>query len=169
MRTRLPVWFLTAMVLTCSSELPHPNYTGQPTTALAEIPYPPPPARVERVPERPVDDAVFVRGEWRWDGRRWAWKQGAWFVPPPGVLYARWVTVRAPDGKLYFAAGAWRDAQGKELPAPPVATAASSGAEGVVNPEGETEAVGPTVPADAGPAEGGVERENTGSRRPGPR
>lgn len=169
MRTRLLVLALSMMLLTCSSELPHPRYTGHPSSALSEIPYPPPPARVEMVADQPVDDAVYVRGEWRWDGRRWAWKQGAWYVPRPGALYARWVTVRAPDGKLYIASGTWRDAQGKEVPAPEPATGGRSGSEAVVNAEGENEAVGQTIPPDGGSPEGGVAPESQGSRRPGPR
>jgi len=156
--------------LACSSDLPHPRYTGQPTSALTEVPYPPPPARVEMVARRPVDDAVYVRGEWAWDGRRWAWKQGSWYVPPDGALYARWATVRGRDGKLYFAPGGWRSADGKERPAPPPVRGAASGTESVVNPEGENESVGPTIPADGGvPEGGGIEQDRGGSQRPGPR
>jgi hypothetical protein len=169
MRTRVSVLAIGLMALGCSSDLPHPRYTGQPTSALKEIPYQPPPARVESVPAKPLDDAVFVRGEWRWDGRRWSWKEGAWFVPPPGVLFARWVTVRAQDGKLYMAQGTWRDANGKEVPPPQPVNGGRSGSEAVVNPEGENEPTGQTIPADAGPTEGGVDTDPNKSPRPGPR
>jgi hypothetical protein len=170
MRTRVAVFVFWSMSLACSSDLPHPRYTGQPTSALTEIPYPPPPARVEMVPAQPVDGAVFVRGEWLWDGRRWAWKQGAWYTPPEGVLYARWVTVRGNDGKLYLASGTWRTASGEEVQPPPAPYGARSGSESVVNPEGENETVGPTIPADGGTPDGGnLDQDRSRSNRPGPR
>ncbi len=135
----------------CGSHLPTPRAAAQPTDALVEVAYPPPPARVEFVPEQPSDDAVWVGGEWLWSGRRWSWRPGMWVVPPEGGGYARRVLVRRNDGKLFFAGGTWRDAQGRELPAPPEKVARSrSGA--VVNPEGETEPTGADVHPDGGAA-----------------
>jgi hypothetical protein len=72
-----------------------------------------------------------------------------WVIPPEHAAYARRVLVRRADGKLFFAAGAWRNASGAEVAAPPEKVApARSGA--VVNPEGETEPTGPDVLPDAG-------------------
>jgi hypothetical protein len=143
--------FLLLLVAACSSRLPRPNYTEQPTSALVEVDYPPPPARVAFVPVQPRSDAVWVNGEWQWQGRRWAWKPGGWFVPPPGAAYARSVVVRRSDGKIFFAAGAWRRPGGEEvMPPPEPQQVAPSTAGAVVNPEGETEPTAADIHPDAG-------------------
>jgi hypothetical protein len=133
----------------CGSRIPQPPTTAQPSSALVEVDYPPPPARVEMVPKQPSDDAVWVNGEWLWSGRRWSWRAGMWAVSPKNAAYARRILVRRGDGKLFYAPGTWRDAEGREVPAPPEKLArASSGA--VTNPEGETEPTGADVHPDAG-------------------
>ena len=72
-----------------------------------------------------------------------------WVAELPNARYARRVLVRRNDGKLFFAPGTWRDAEGREVPAPPEKIARStSGA--VVNPEGEVEPTAPDVHHDAG-------------------
>src|SRR4051812_1756197 len=109
---------LAVALTTCSSRIPAPPSTGQPQSALVEVDYPPPPARVEFVPAQPRAGAVWVRGAWLWEGRRWGWKPGAWVVPPEGAAYAVPVVVRRSDGRLFFAAGTWRDARGQEIAAP---------------------------------------------------
>ena len=38
---------------------------------------PPPPERVESVTVAPAPDYVWIRGNWRWDGRAYAWVPGA--------------------------------------------------------------------------------------------
>jgi hypothetical protein len=149
-------------VAACGHGIPQPPVTSQPTSALVEVDFPPPPARVEFVPERPSDDAIWVNGEWLWQGRRWSWRAGMWVVSPKNAAYARRVLVRRADGKLFFAPGVWRDVEGREVPAPPEKLArASSGA--VVNPEGETEPTGPDVHPDAG-ADAQVEPDATPMR-----
>ena len=50
-----------------------PAYRVQATTALLPVDYPPPPARVELVPNAPSGEAVWIDGEWQWQGQRWAW------------------------------------------------------------------------------------------------
>src|SRR5260221_13496823 len=118
----------------CGPRLPEPPPTAQPSSALIEVDYPPPPARVEFLPAQPSDGTVWVKGEWLWSGRRWAWRPGMWVVALPDARYARRVLVRRGDGKLFFAPGVWRDEEGREGPAPPEKVARSvSGA--VVNPE----------------------------------
>jgi hypothetical protein len=146
---------LALALVACSSPVPGPRYTQQPTSALVEVDYPPPPARVEFVPERPQRDAVWVRGEWLWDGRRWLWKPGAWIVPPEGAAYAKWVLVRRADGRLFFAPGRWRNAAGQEVLAPEPVGMARSGSSAVVNPEGEIEPTGPDVRPDEGSSDAG--------------
>ena len=61
--------------------------TKQPTSALARVPYPPPPARVESVPPRPSTKATWIDGEWTWRGKRWLWVRGRWVEPPKGAVF----------------------------------------------------------------------------------
>jgi hypothetical protein len=98
--------------------VPHPRYMSHPTSALREVPYPPPPARVEVVPDQPTDEAVWIDGEWTWQGRRWAWKKGRWVTPRQDVFFAPWTSTRNADGTLFVAEGAWRDASGAEVASP---------------------------------------------------
>jgi hypothetical protein len=146
---------LATALSSCSSPVPGPRYTGQPTSALVEVDFPPPPARVEFVPPQPAGDAVWVRGEWLWDGRRWAWKPGGWSVPPEGVAYAKWVLVRRADGRLFFAPGTWRNAAGQEVRGPEPISVARARSSAVVNPEGETEPTGPDVRPNGGSPDAG--------------
>ena len=141
----------------CQSSFPQPPLTTQPQSALVEVDYPPPPARVEFMEAPPSNDAVWINGEWLWSGRRWSWRRGAWVVPPTRAAYARRVLVRREDGKLFFAAGTWRDATGAEVQVTAEKVNRSrSGA--VVNPEGETEPTGADVQQDAGASDAGDAR-----------
>jgi hypothetical protein len=141
---------MTVLLLGCSSELPHPKYTRQPTSALLEVAYPAPPARVEFVPAQPVPGAVWIRGEWSWQGRRWAWKSGTWALAPEGAAYAPWVSVRGIDGRLFYAPGTWRNAANQEIPSPEPIKLARTTKGPVTNAEDETEPTGEDVHPDAG-------------------
>jgi len=101
-----------------SAKLPSPPYSSHPTDALQPVPYPPPAARVEDVPVRPSEEAVWIDGEWIWQTRRWIWRRGRWVRPVPGARYAPWTSVRDEDGNLFVAAGAWRDARGRLVAEP---------------------------------------------------
>jgi WXXGXW repeat (2 copies) len=127
--------------------LPHPPYVRQPASALVAVPFPPPPGRVETVPKKPRNDAAWIDGEWTWRARRWLWIRGRWVTAPAGARYAAWALTRGPDGTVYVARGAWRDAAGHEIDAPaPLATAdVSEGA--VVDADGDVTAPGRTLPA----------------------
>jgi hypothetical protein len=159
-----------ALIACAGSAVRRPTYTSHATAdvqiggqtvkvtqGLLEIPYSPPPARVEVVPETAVDGAVWVDGEWSWTGRRWSWSRGQWVVPEKGAMFAPWRTVRGADGRLYLVKGVWRSADGKDLPAPPALIEAKGGGRGaVVNVDGEEEPTGRDVRpanerADAGP------------------
>lgn len=83
----------------------HPPGPGEATC----VPYPPPAAKVEEVPTRPNDRAVWVDGQWTWETRRWVWKSGGWAVPPPGGWYARWKVDRLENGALAFVPGHWHN------------------------------------------------------------
>lgn len=142
----------TAAAFACGApKLPAPPYTNHPTSALTEVPYPPPPARVEAVPPRPKDDdAVWLDGEWIWQTRRWAWKPGRWIKPPAGARFAPWTTVRDRIGTLYLASGTWRDADGGALDEPEPLAVGGPAPAAVITPEGAEVREGPTAPLDGG-------------------
>ena len=134
----LRVAIVTGVLAACgSSRLPKPTYVQQPTEALQQADYPPPPGRSEVVPAAPGGDAVWIDGEWVWQGGRYAWKTGRWVTPPPNASFSPWTSVRGQMGTFYIAEGKWRDAKGVELPDPPALSAAKVRAGSVVNSEGE--------------------------------
>lgn len=140
-------------MLACGrGQLPAPSYVGQPQEALVQVPYPPPPARVEFVPDSPDGDAVWVDGEWVWQGRRYAWKPGRWVRAPSGAAFAPWATVRDSMGGLYIAEGTWRDRSGKELKAPEPLRTGRPSPGAITDPEGETINAPAIQPADASTA-----------------
>lgn len=121
-----------------SSDLPAPAFVQQPTSALSQIPYVPPPPRIEYVPEKPkTGGVVWIDGEWVWQGQRWAWKRGRWVKPPTNAAFAPWTTVRDKAGTLYMAQGAWRDRFGVEVPEPEPVALAGRVAVPVVGPAGD--------------------------------
>jgi hypothetical protein len=139
------------VVVACSSSVPRPPSTVQPASALVIVDFPAPPARVEFVPQRPDGKAAWIRGEWQWQGRRWGWKPGVWVVPPEGASYAPWTLTRSSTGQLYYAAGAWRSADGRALPSPPAFSRSKGRSTAVINVEGSVEPTGQdSVHAGAG-------------------
>jgi hypothetical protein len=133
------------LALGCSSKLPHPPYSGQPTSALSEIAFPPPPARVEMVPPRPAESgAVWLDGEWMWRSSRWAWKPGRWIIPPAGATFSPWTSTRGQGGELYYAAGAWRDAHGATVAEPAPLSVAGTRSGAVFDADGDLERTGRT-------------------------
>jgi len=132
--------------LACSSKLPHPPYAAQPTTALTEVAFPPPPAHVEIVPPKPPTDTdnqlVWLDGEWSWRGAKWSWKPGRWVVPPAGATYSPWTSVRGENGTCYFAPGAWRDAHGVAVTEPPAAAVAGAAAGVIFDADGDVQKIG---------------------------
>lgn len=103
----------------CQSALPGPTIAKHPARAFVEVPYPPPAALVEVVPDAP-DDSVWVDGHWVWRGSYYVWQRGGWSRPPPGVSYATWQSVLTRDGRLLFAPGAWYDTSSRQVTAPRV-------------------------------------------------
>jgi hypothetical protein len=149
-RFSLPLVVASSVFAACSTRVPHPSYTAQPTSALVEVDYPPPPARVEFVPNRPTDDAAWVNGEWTWTGHKWGWKPGGWVVPPEGAQYAKLTLVRRGDGRLFAAPGTWRDADGGEVNAPEPIQTSSGRSSSVVDPEGDRAPTAGDLQSDAG-------------------
>jgi hypothetical protein len=135
----------------CTGSLPRPLFVSHPTAALVKVPFPPPPARVEYVPEQPRDDAVWIDGEWAWEGRLWAWTYGRWVVPPAGARYSPWTTVRDRQATLYFASGTWRDAGGRAINAPKPLRLGRATEEDVPEDEGLIEDTGENQPPAVAP------------------
>jgi hypothetical protein len=102
--------FSLAMIHACSSSLrtpllgPHADDAPQ-----VAVEYPPPPARVERLPVDPGAPCVWVDGYWDWVGRRWEWRAGYWATPPEACHYSapRLQWVDTAEGTLYFTLPRW--------------------------------------------------------------
>jgi hypothetical protein len=110
--------FAPLLAFACGSTLRTPPAGQHPENARqVVVEYPPPPARVERVPADPGDACVWVDGYWEWLGRRWEWQIGNWVVPPPGCQYAAprlaWID-SARGGVLYFTPPGWYANEGDE-------------------------------------------------------
>ena len=134
------------LVGACGGSLPEPDQANPAplrTGEGVEVPFPPPPARVEFIPEKPRSGAVWVDGEWSWTGRRWAWNYGKWVLPPPSSTFSPWKTLRTNDGTLLFVAGTWRDEKGAELADPEPLARGRAREESVVLPPGQTEKTAP--------------------------
>ncbi len=110
----------------CGGSLPEPAPINQHRRAYQLVPYPPPAAFVELVPEAPNDEAVWVDGHWSWQGKRYYWKRGGWVNPPAAARYARWRLRFERDGTILFAAAGWYDASGNALPELPAVRDAST-------------------------------------------
>jgi hypothetical protein len=114
-----PIALLVIVAPACSSSLPTPPEAVHPLRAYVEVPYPPPAALVEVVPEPPEnEDAVWLDGHWVWRGRYYVWQRGGWIVPPEDGAYATWQSVLAKDGRIVFAPGTWYGANLRPLPPP---------------------------------------------------
>jgi hypothetical protein len=138
---RISTVLAASVLLSCSAaRIARPRFSPQPTSALVVVTHEPPPARVESAPPRPTTPGVvWIDGEWSTKRRRWIWTPGRWVVPPPGATYSPWVTVRAPDGQLYFAPAQWRDAKGASIDAPKALATSTVESGAVVDAEGEME------------------------------
>jgi hypothetical protein len=143
MRVSAAVWL--AVATACGSPLTHPPYAPQPGFALQEVQLPPPPARVEAVPARPAEGAVWIDGEWVWRRARWAWLAGRWVQAPQGAAFSPWAFVRGADGRLWYAPGTWRDAAGAPVSAPAALARASVEGGAVVDAEGKIAPTGPIL------------------------
>lgn len=96
--------------------MPAAAIDGTNASARVEVPYPPPPARVELIPAQRDPAQVWVDGQWDWNLDDWVWRGGEWTTPPSEDAYfTPWTTVRAKDGRLYFVAATWRSASGDPI------------------------------------------------------
>lgn len=127
-----------------------PPKGSQPVEAFTEVPFPPPPGRVEYVPEKPRSTATWIDGQYRWQAGRWQWEHGGWYDVPPGVGYATWETRRRTDGRLLYAPGTWRAKNGKDAPEPVLLAQAAYSLEMLHRDAGQiADASGEPEPFDA--------------------
>jgi hypothetical protein len=138
-------------MLACGGDLPRPRYVPQVSAALVPVGYPPPPARVEFIPESPRSGAVWIDGEWGWIGSKWAWTKGRWVEAPTNASFSPWTMVRDEVGTVYFASGIWKDQAGHPLPPPPPLAAGRARPGDVTSPEGDDEKTGPSSAVPAPP------------------
>ena len=107
---------LVISVPACAGSLPSPATTEHPLAAFVEVPYPPPAALAETVPEAPErGGVVWLDGEWIYRGRAFAWRRGGWVVPPPSGRFAPWQSWYRRDGRLMLARGTWYNAKRERL------------------------------------------------------
>lgn len=95
---------------------PHPVHVQE----FVEVPYPPPPAQQEELPDGLADARCeWVDGYWDWQGRRWKWVPGRWVVPQPACYYAPPVVAwsKAAEPRLYFTPPRWYHDNATELEA----------------------------------------------------
>ncbi|HTM46871.1 MAG TPA: YXWGXW repeat-containing protein [Polyangiaceae bacterium] len=137
--------FVALLLLSaCSASLPGPTVGAAPATSFVEVPFAPPPARVEIVPAQPSSDDIWIDGEWIWQNGRWAWRRGYWTIPPPLAVYSPSTLRRTKSGTLLVARGAWWNPSGQEVEA--VGNESSQAREGpVVTPQGQLEEAAPNV------------------------
>jgi hypothetical protein len=108
-----------ALALACSGSLPLPSQTVAHDDAFLDVPYPPPAALSELVPESPANDAVWVDGGWVWRGRYYVWDRGGWLRAPAGLRFVPWRLRYRPNGQAQFAKSHWVDARGERARPPP--------------------------------------------------
>jgi hypothetical protein len=118
--------YATLLLAGCGGGLPAPPRGEHPLAAYVEVPYPPPAALAETVPNKPNGDAVWVDGEWNFHGEGYVWRRGGWVAAPQGSKYAPWQAWYRKDGRLMFARGTWYDAQQQRLRPPKPLTPAET-------------------------------------------
>jgi hypothetical protein len=94
-----------------TAEEADPNTVYQPPAppvTEVTVAEPPPPAPLEEVrPEAPFAGAVWIGGEWHWNGTRYVWMAGRWSAQPGGHVWeaAKW---EKRGGKYVHRPGHWR-------------------------------------------------------------
>lgn len=102
-----------ASTMGCIPPIATPPLTSHEGETPIEVPYPPPPARVDVIADAPAgEDVVWVDGEWVWRGRRWIWEAGEWVTLAPDKGYAPPRVVRRSDGTLVWFEGSIRPLRG---------------------------------------------------------
>jgi hypothetical protein len=97
-------------------QAPQPSATSAARVGPAsiEVPFPPPPARVEFVPPRPSPRALWIDGQWTWEGR-WTWERGGWIEVDASAFFLPWSVYRHRDAVLRFYPASWWRREGSRL------------------------------------------------------
>jgi hypothetical protein len=113
--------FVSALATACGSSLPLPRQVAATEDAFFEVPYPPPPALSELIPQRPKDkDAVFQDGGWTWRGSYYVWQRGGWVAPDASARFSPWAFHFTVDGRGLFSQSHWVDTRGNRLRPPAI-------------------------------------------------
>lgn len=108
---------LALLLLACTptSSLPLPKTGPHVGEEAVIVPYPPPPAKVQVIPDRPEKpkDLVWIDGQWLWRSQRWIWQEGKWEEPHKNGYYAIPMTIMVSDGSIRYFAGSWHDGAAK--------------------------------------------------------
>lgn len=102
------------LLIGCGSTLQLPARSGHTPEEFIEVPFPPPAARSDVVPQRLHPDSLWIDGEWHWQGAHWRWRRGAWVRPPAGATLARSETKWA-GARVLHAASVFHLASGESL------------------------------------------------------
>ncbi|MGC4064634.1 MAG: hypothetical protein QM784_08320 [Polyangiaceae bacterium] len=123
--------------LDCGGALPSPPTAHHRPDSYADVPYAPPAALAEMVPNQPATNAVWVNGDWAFRGRTYAWRRGGWYLSAPHTRYAPSQVVYLPEGRILFAPGTWYADDGSALQRPkPIVPAVTPPNE--ITPESQT-------------------------------
>lgn len=102
-------WLILILLVGCVPRTPTPPTTSHEDDVPMPVPYPPPAPRVEELGERPSETALWVDGQWHWDGAGYAWQSGTWIEPRSGWRYAPPTLVRRRNGELLYYEGVWKE------------------------------------------------------------
>jgi len=106
-------------LVACGDSLPRPKTVLPPEDSYEIVPYPPPAALSELVPDEPDGkDVVWVDGSWVFRGNYYVWQRGGWVEKPKDAAFAEWRVRYTPDGRVEYAPSSWRDPAGKRMRAP---------------------------------------------------
>src|SRR5688500_4102678 len=72
----------------------------------------PPAPRVSVRPAAPYSGAIWVAGNWQWNGGQWVWTEGYWEQPRVGYVYVQPRWARQGRGWVYVGGG-WRSGGGR--------------------------------------------------------
>ncbi len=96
-----PTRHLAALILTCALV----GLAGCAGTVY--VPGPPPAPRAEVQPARPGPKVVWVKGHWKWTGRKYRWVDGRWADKRDGGHWVSGHWTKRPRGWVWVP-GHWK-------------------------------------------------------------
>jgi hypothetical protein len=105
---------LLLAAMACAPQTAGPPIAPHTGDTPIPVPFPPPTPKVEEIGRRPSETAVWVDGQWSWDGGGYVWGAGAWVEPRPGWAYAPPTVLRLRSGELLYYEGVWKEWSGEE-------------------------------------------------------